>query len=472
MKPLHAFALLLISAAAATAQTNTYPWPASGNVGIGTINPTSKLQLEKTASDAVSLANSFFFFADTPLGAGLLGQQKLTSPYAFVLQAQNQTNNAFFPISLNPSGGNVGVGTTNPVSKFHVVAGTNQAIATYIPSVASGIPDFAVGGIGFQLSRPGDGAFAHAIYTYDSTGGAKDNLAISSRSDIVFTAGNSGPGGAPERMRIAETGNVGIGTVSPSEKLTVTNNATNAITIGVRGAYPVVSATGTNYYKQAEIGEPVYNIPAGVVDSGYRIGLAVQGYTYTNDFAGTLGTQMSLWVRAGSNTGAPTGTITNSYGIYLENLDGGVNVVNKYGLFQSNPTAKNYFAGNVGIGTTSPTEKLSVNGRIRAKEVIVETTNWSDYVFAKDYKLASLSEVEQHIRQQGHLPGVPSATEVAEKGVSVGDMQAVLLAKIEELTLHQIAQEKELARLRENEKILCENAAALRAEVQQLRQSK
>jgi hypothetical protein len=105
-----------------------------------------------------------------------------------------------------------------------------------------------------------------------------------------------------------------------------------------------------------------------------------------------------------------------------------------------------------------------VNGRIRAKEVIVDT-NWSDYVFAKDYKLASLSEVEQHIQQQGHLPGVPSATEVAEKGVSVGDMQAVLLAKVEELTLHLIAQEKHQA-AQEQE------IARLRAEVQQLRQAK
>jgi hypothetical protein len=85
-----------------------------GNVGIGTTNPISKLQLEKTANDTASLANSCFFFADTALGAGLLGQQKLSSPYSFVLQGQNQTNNAFFPISLNPSGGNVGIGTTTP----------------------------------------------------------------------------------------------------------------------------------------------------------------------------------------------------------------------------------------------------------------------------------------------------------------------------------------------------------------------
>lgn len=99
--------------------------------------------------------------------------------------------------------------------------------------------------------------------------------------------------------------------------------------------------------------------------------------------------------------------------------------------------------GNIGIGTITPTQKLSVNGAIRAKEVIVDTS-WSDYVFADDYKLASLNEVERHIKAEHHLPGIPSATEVAKKGISVGEMQARLLAKVEELTLHLIAQEKKM----------------------------
>jgi hypothetical protein len=103
--------------------------------------------------------------------------------------------------------------------------------------------------------------------------------------------------------------------------------------------------------------------------------------------------------------------------------------------------------GNVGIGTTNPTNKLEVAGTIRTKEVIVETTGWSDYVFAPDYRLAPLSEVEAHIQAKGTLPGIPSAAEVAEHGVSVGDMQAKLLAKIEELTLHVIEQEKRIAEL-------------------------
>jgi hypothetical protein len=103
----------------------------------------------------------------------------------------------------------------------------------------------------------------------------------------------------------------------------------------------------------------------------------------------------------------------------------------------------NYFSGNVGIGTSNPTFPLSVNGTVEAKEVIVQT-GWSDYVFAPNYHLVPLSEVEQQIKTEKHLPGIPSAQQVAEHGISLGDMQAKLLAKIEELTLHQIEQEKQI----------------------------
>ncbi|WP_214228805.1 hypothetical protein [Pedobacter sp. B4-66] len=98
--------------------------------------------------------------------------------------------------------------------------------------------------------------------------------------------------------------------------------------------------------------------------------------------------------------------------------------------------------GNVGIGTTAPKEKLSVNGKIRAHEIKVETSGWPDYVFAKDYQLPSLQETEQHIKDKGHLPGIPSAEEVKANGVDLGEMNAKLLKKIEELTLHLIESEK------------------------------
>jgi len=100
--------------------------------------------------------------------------------------------------------------------------------------------------------------------------------------------------------------------------------------------------------------------------------------------------------------------------------------------------------GNIGIGTLTPNAKLTVNGNIRAKEIKVETANWPDYVFARDYKLPSLDETEQHIKEKGHLPGIPSAKEVKENGVELGEMNKKLLLKIEELTLHLIEQNKQL----------------------------
>ena len=100
--------------------------------------------------------------------------------------------------------------------------------------------------------------------------------------------------------------------------------------------------------------------------------------------------------------------------------------------------------GRVGIGTTSPTEQLSVNGSVRSKEVKVEAAPWPDYVFKADYDLQSLSSVSDFIAKNGHLPNIPSAAEVAANGIALGEMNAKLLEKIEELTLHTIHQETKL----------------------------
>ena len=103
----------------------------------------------------------------------------------------------------------------------------------------------------------------------------------------------------------------------------------------------------------------------------------------------------------------------------------------------------NVNGGNVGIGTTNPTHKLSVTGTIRSYEVIVNT-GWSDFVFEPDYNLLTLSEIELFIKENGHLPNIPSAEEVETNGVSIGNISSKLLQKIEELTLYTIDQEKEI----------------------------
>jgi hypothetical protein len=102
--------------------------------------------------------------------------------------------------------------------------------------------------------------------------------------------------------------------------------------------------------------------------------------------------------------------------------------------------------GNVGIGTDSPDYELDVNGTIRAKEIKVET-GWSDFVFADDYNLMPLDKLERHIKVNNSLPGIPTEKEVLENGVSLGDMQAKLLEKVEELTLYVIEQNKKISEL-------------------------
>ena len=115
-------------------------------------------------------------------------------------------------------------------------------------------------------------------------------------------------------------------------------------------------------------------------------------------------------------------------------------------------------AGNLSIGTPDAKGyKLAVNGKIRAHEIKIETANWPDYVFAKDYKLLSLMETERHIQEKGHLPGIPSADEAKANGVDLGDMNAKLLQKIEELTLYLIEQGKEIKELKKEVKSLKNN---------------
>ena len=98
--------------------------------------------------------------------------------------------------------------------------------------------------------------------------------------------------------------------------------------------------------------------------------------------------------------------------------------------------------GNVGIGTTSPNNKLDVKGTIRAEEVVV-ATGWSDFVFEEGYDLRSLDYVENYINDNKHLPDIPSAKEVKENGLSMAQMMAKQMQKIEELTLYLIELKKE-----------------------------
>lgn len=223
---------------------------------------------------------------------------------------------------------------------------------------------------------------------------------------------------------LTTTGNIGIATSNPQAKLDVGANVSNGGLGTVFGRLPEGNTTGAGTY-------------LGVRGYGTQVHeFNGKSFALEHRFYGHVNSSIDFY-RGGGMTGGFM-SFTTGNGNERMRIDG---------------------AGKVGIGTLAPQNKLDVNGTIRAKEVIVET-GWADYVFQPEYQLMPLSGVEQHIMEYGHLPGMPSAAEVSQSGVSLGDAQRLLLEKIEELTLHMIKQEKRLAAI-ESEN--AELKAALRA---------
>jgi hypothetical protein len=109
--------------------------------------------------------------------------------------------------------------------------------------------------------------------------------------------------------------------------------------------------------------------------------------------------------------------------------------------------------GDVGIGTTNPTQKLQVKGTVYSTEVKVDLAAGTgpDYVFEPTYDLKPLTEIETYIKENKHLPEVPSAKEMEKNGVQLGEMNMLLLKKVEELTLYVIEQNKTIQK--QNERI-------------------
>ena len=116
---------------------------------------------------------------------------------------------------------------------------------------------------------------------------------------------------------------------------------------------------------------------------------------------------------------------------------------------ESNSVAS--YSGTVAVGTnTVPTGyKMAVDGKLITEEVKVQLSgSWPDYVFKEGYNLPSLKEVEKHILEKGHLPNIPSAEEVEANGIELGEMNRLMIEKIEELTLHVIRLQKEISEIK------------------------
>ncbi len=190
-------------------------------------------------------------------------------------------------------------------------------------------------------------------------------------------------------------GFVGIGTFDPSQKLDVNGNGI------FQGA--VISSISNETGGQIQLINPSKN----------GNGAASTWMIY--NMTGVYGNSLQFW--AYDNLGCGAGLCNNRFTI-MDN-------------------------GNVGIGATNPANKLDVNGTIHSKEVKVDMTGWSDFVFKKEYNLPTIEEVEKHIAEKGHLENIPNEKEVLENGINLGEMNAKLLQKIEELTLYMIEMKKE-----------------------------
>jgi hypothetical protein len=250
--------------------------------------------------------------------------------------------------------------------------------------------------------------------------------------------------------KIETSGNVGIGTMSPLVRLSVYGPSDDSAAISLQ------SATNSRFYIQQ--GGSVLKI------GGTAPGVGIINVTNTGNVGvgttspeGKLDVYGPVFINTNANLNLKASTISP--------LDPGdvVFVANnntEYARIYTNPggndlrfsvgptptprmTVTN--AGNVGIGTTNPgANKLAVEGMIGARRVKVDQETWADFVFEPEYKLPSLTELERYIKINKHLPDVPSAAEVAKEKLDLGEMNKILLQKIEELTLHLIELEKKM----------------------------
>ena len=177
------------------------------------------------------------------------------------------------------------------------------------------------------------------------------------------------------------------------------------------------------------------NLGVGTVNpsSPFQVeGAPIQNWLVTLDNKEANGHKMYFGYGNSSST---------NYGLLIR---GGRNLAGQLDFAVEN---KFYVMGNgdVGIGTATPKERLSVNGKIRAHEIKVETTNWPDYVFEEGYEVGKLSALENYIKENKHLPEMPTAKHIEANGMELGEMIKLQQKKIEELTLYLIEKDKQIS---------------------------
>jgi hypothetical protein len=313
-----------------------------------------------------------------------------------------------FPVSLfaqnnNQVGatGNIGIGTTTPPNRL-TIESTDPIVANYIRMEHKGIPNslllFGTAPSNYQVTLHQN---ANVLESYTDL-----HLSAANTGRIFFETGRTGTA-APVRMTLTNTG-LGIGTTTPTTSFNVNGGA---IRLKNPGLYPY----GMN------------------IDVDFT-GTWAREYSFSYNGAG----KMFAWGVYGS-----TNSLIYAY-IGGNSTTAEVVATLPWMVFRPN--------GNIGIGTTEPgSYKLAVEGTIGARRVKVTQGTWADFVFQPDYKLPALSEVEQYINANQHLPEIPSAAEVEKEGLDLGEMNKKLLQKVEELTLYLIEQQKTIKALQEKD---------------------
>ncbi|NML37740.1 hypothetical protein HHL17_11095 [Chitinophaga sp. G-6-1-13] len=323
----------------------------------------------------------------------------------------------FYNSGLNTSlmyvkqGGNIGIGTTTPQAKLEV-RGDIKSSTGIFRALTGTLPNDTLMSYGYNLTV-GD-------YTSLKVAGAAPNSA---------------------EIRLMQSGNVGIGTQNPQAKLEVRGDIKSSTGIfrALTGTLP--NDTLMSYGYNLTVGDYTSLKVAGAAPNNAEIRLMQSG----NVGIGSQNPQAKLEVNGDvkSSSGifrALTGTLPNdilmSYGYNV--TVGDYTSLKVAGATPNTAEIRLTQNGNVGIGTQNPQSKLAVNGMITATRVKVTQSGWADFVFQDGYRLPSLTETEAFIKKNKRLPDIPSEEQVKANGVDVGETQAKLLQKIEELTLHLI----------------------------------